>query len=450
MKGIGGLAGAVVWMGTALWAHPALAQSAMPLSLTIDEAISRGLEAAPRVAAAKAREASADATVVAESASRRPVITTSAGYLRTNHVEAFGLALPDGTFRTIFPDIPDNYQARAEADVPVYTAGRVAARVSAAKDGQSAASADRRSTEADLRLEIATAYWSLVTARESASVLDQALQRAAAAVSDARARVNAGFVPPSAALSAEAERARESVRLIQARHAAALAEVSLDRLIGADLDQPIATTSAIGTPDPAAAALAGTSVSDLTTRARHDRPELDGLRARAAALDASSEAARAALRPAVAAFGAVEPARPNPLFVPRVDQWKTSWDLGVNLSWSLWDGGRAEALAASSRAEATALRRQADDVDASIAVEIRQRLLDLDADRSAIAASVEAVTAATEAHRVVTERFRAGVSTSTEVLDAEVALLEAALEQTQLTAAERLDEARLRHAVGDR
>jgi len=450
MRGITGLVGAVAWIGTALWARPALAQSAMPLSLTIDQAISRGLEAAPRLAAAKAREASADATLVAESAGRRPVVSTSAGYVRTNHVDAFGLALPGGTFRTIFPDIPDNYQVRAEADVPVYTAGRVAALVSAAKEGQSAASADRRSTEADLRLEIATAYWSLVTARESASVLEQALQRAAAAVSDARARVDAGFMPPSALLSAEAERARESVRLIQARHAAALAEVSLDRLVGVDLGQPISTTSAITTPDPAATALAGASVSDLIARARRDRPELDGLHARAASLDAASDAARAALRPAVAAFGAVEPARPNQLFVPRIDQWKTSWNLGVNLSWSLWDGGRADALAASSRAQADALRRQAEDVDASIAVEIRERLLDLDADQAAVAASAEAVTAATEAHRVVTERFRAGVSTSTEVLDAEVALLEAALEQTQLTAAARLDEARLRHAVGDR
>jgi outer membrane protein TolC len=448
MRGIWSVASAVVWIGAVLWAGPALAQSAGPLPLTIDEAIGRGLEAAPRIAAAKAREAAADATVAAESAGRRPVVSTSAGYLRTNHVDAFGLALPNGTFRTIFPDIPDNYQARAEADVPVYTAGRVAALVTAAKEGQSAAAADRRSTEADLRLDIATAYWNLVTARESASVLDQALQRAVAAVSDARARADAGFVPPSDVLSAEAERARESVRLIQARHAAALAEVSLDRLIGVELGQPIVPTSAISQPDPTAAALARTTVSELIARARQDRPELDGLRARAAALDASSEAARAALRPAVAAFGAVEPARPNQLFVPRVDQWKTSWSVGVNVNWSLWDGGRGAALAAANTAQAEALRRQADDVEASIGVEIRQRLLDLDADRSAMSASAEAVTAATEAHRVVTERFRAGVSTSIEVLDAEVTLLETALEQTQLTAAERLDEARLRHAVG--
>src|SRR5579864_5313885 len=98
MRGIGGLASVMVWMGTALWAGPALAQSGTPLSLTIDEATSRGLEAAPRLAAARAMEASADATVVAQAAGRRPVVSTSAGYLRTNHVDAFGLALPGGPF----------------------------------------------------------------------------------------------------------------------------------------------------------------------------------------------------------------------------------------------------------------------------------------------------------------------------------------------------------------
>jgi len=42
------------------------------------------------------------------------------------------------------------------------------------------------------------------------------------------------------------------------------------------------------------------------------------------------------------------------------------------------------------------------------------------------------------------------VVTSTEVLDAEVALLEAELERTRLQAGLRLTEARLLRAVGDR
>jgi hypothetical protein len=47
-------------------------------------------------------------------------------------------------------------------------------------------------------------------------------------------------------------------------------------------------------------------------------------------------------------------------------------------------------------------------------VEVRQRLLDLASNRAALEASVEAVSASTEAQRVVGERFAAGVATSTD------------------------------------
>jgi outer membrane protein TolC len=240
------------------------------------------------------------------------------------------------------------------------------------------------------------------------------------------------------------------VQLIEARHAAALAEVTLDRLTGLDLGQPIAVTTAVEHPDAAATDLSHQPIPDLVARAKQGRLEGESLRRQADALDSSSDASRAATKPTVSASGAVEPARPNQLFVPRSDQWKTSWSAGVNVNWTLWDGGRARADAAANTAQADALRRQADDVDASIAVDVRRCLLDLDSDRAAVAAAAEAVAAASEAHRVVAERFRAGVASSTDVLDAEVTLLQASLDQTRLAAAARLDEARLLHAVGGR
>ena len=55
---------------------------------------------------------------------------------------------------------------------------------------------------------------------------------------------------------------------------------------------------------------------------------------------------------------------------------------------------------------------------------------------------------ATEARRVVQERFAAGVATSTDVLDAQVALLQAELDRTRALATMRLALARLDRAVG--
>jgi outer membrane protein TolC len=74
----------------------------------------------------------------------------------------------------------------------------------------------------------------------------------------------------------------------------------------------------------------------------------------------------------------------------------------------------------------------------------------VDTTKAALVASDEAVAAATEARRVLGERFRAGVATSTELLDGDVALLQAELEHTQLQASLRIAEARLIRTAGGR
>ena len=44
--------------------------------------------------------------------------------------------------------------------------------------------------------------------------------------------------------------------------------------------------------------------------------------------------------PQVSLGGGYDYARPNPRIFPRADRWDDSWDASVNLTWSLWDGGR--------------------------------------------------------------------------------------------------------------
>src|SRR5581483_322997 len=95
-----------------------------------------------------------------------------------------------------------------------------------------------------------------------------------------------------------------------------------------------------------------------------------------------------------------------------------------------------------------ALQEQLEDFDARLAVEVRQRLTDLTSARAAVEAATDAVRSATEARRVVGDRFNAGVATSTDVLDAQVALLQAQLDRTQAISNARLADARLTRALG--
>ena len=96
-----------------------------PMRLTLDQALTKAVEASHRLGEARARQAGAEATVVVRRKADDPTATASAGYTSTNHVDEFGIPQPNGALRVIYPDIPDNYRTRVELVWPVYTAGRV-------------------------------------------------------------------------------------------------------------------------------------------------------------------------------------------------------------------------------------------------------------------------------------------------------------------------------------
>ena len=419
------------------------------VTLALEDAIARGLAASPRVREVQARQGVTAATRDARSAMDRPVLSASSSYIRTNHVEEFGVPQSGGGTRILFPDIPDTYRLRADVVWPVWTGGRVDALVSSAQAEMRAATADASAIADDVTFEIAQAYWALVTARETVGVLDQSLQRTDAWVGDVQARLDAGLVSPHEVLSAKAQRARQQVQRIQATHTAAAAERELARLVGLP-GRGIDPISPVNRGDDAITTLAALPVADVVARARDARAERGAFAERQAAFRSAGDAAMAATRPQVTAIAALEPSRPDNRFVPRQDEWRTSWDLGINVTWALWDGGRARADRAIAQAQAQVLGHRLEEFDDRVAVDVQVRLSDIEAGRAAIAASEEGVSAATEALRVLQERYASGVATSTEVLDAHVAVLEASLERTQLQAALRVSEARLRRAVGVR
>ena len=178
------------------------------------------------------------------------------------------------------------------------------------------------------------------------------------------------------------------------------------------------------------------------------RDERRALAYRIKAADLQRAAAEGSRRPVVAVTGGFDYARPNPRIFPRADRWDDSWDAGVAATWSLWDGGRARAEATRADSVAVAARQRLEEFDSTLALEVRQRTLEIDSGRAAVAAATDAVRAASEARRVVAERYKAGVVAQPEVLDADVALLQAELDRSRAIAGVRFAEARLARALG--
>jgi outer membrane protein TolC len=413
------------------------AQTAVPTRLTLDEALARASANSHRLAEFGARESASGAVVEQRERADLPLVSAQAGYQRTNHVTPYGF-VTNGRLQILYPDAPDNWRARLDLQWPIYTGGRTQALEAAARAERGASGKDLAAARADLRLETTRAFWALVTATESVAVVDESVKRIEAQLADVRARYDAGFTPPNDVYTVESRVAQQRTLLIQARNNRDIARAELARLMGAPLDAAFEPDANLTSPGQA-----GPNPLLAPLRAEHDAQVL-----RVEAADALVDSAKADSRPFVSVGGGYDVARPNPKIFPREDVWHDSWDVGVNVSVTLWNGGRTAADVSEARFQADAARARLAELDSQIALEVQQRKLDLDSSRAQVDTASVAVRAATEARRVVAERFAVGVATSTDLLDAQVDQLQAELNRTQALANVKLAEAQLARALG--
>jgi len=413
------------------------------LPLTLDDAQARAVASSHRLAEGRARQQAAEAVVEVRRRSDDPTLTASAGYTRTNHIQEFGVPQPDGKLRVIYPDIPDNYRSRVELVWPVYTSGRTDALARAALAEVSATGADLAAARLDLRLEVTRAYWALVTARDTVRVLEQALATADRSLADVRTRVEAGLLPPNDVSRSEAQRARSELLLVEARGRVVVVSIDLARLLGLDPPVVIEPTEVLegAAPSPAEG-------SALIGEALAARPELAAIEQRTSGFDARLDAIAATRKPTVALASGYDLANPNQRIFPRQDTWQDSFDISLNVSWQFWDSGRAKADRAEALANQLVLQERRNEVASQIRSDVQRQLVDLATSRAALAPARLALTSARETRRVVSDRFEAGVATTLDVLDAQLAEMQAELDRTRVLADIRLSEARLSRIVG--
>ncbi len=425
------------------------AGAAAVVRLTVEEAVTRAIAASPGLARLSALQTAAEAEARGARADRWPQVDLGAGYTRRSEVPELAIFTPtDNPAQpvqrvVVFPNIQDNWRVRAGVAMPIWTWGRIGGQIEAAEQGKAAAGADLQAGRADLVLETKTAYWSLVTARESVRVLQEEMRAYDAHLADARNREKFGMAARNEVLAVQVERDRVELERLRAEAGSDVAEANLRRLLDLPPDarvEPAEPLAAAPVPLP--------DVEALVTAAQAARAERKALAARVAAADAITGAERASRLPQLAVTGGLTYANPNRDIVPPTTEWKDTWDVGVGLAWSVFDGGKRSANEARARAEADAVRAQLRDLDRGIRLDVTRRALELRTAAAQLAVAERSVDSAAESRRVAGNRYREGVIPSSELLDAEVAHEGAVLARTEAFASLRLAAAGLDRAVG--
>ena len=127
-----------------------------------------------------------------------------------------------------------------------------------------------------------------------------------------------------------------------------------------------------------------------------------------------------------------------------------AYSYGVQLTWSIFDGGNIIAQYKEAKANLDAVHARVRDTELTIWQDVQQAYLNMIAAEQQIGAAQKAVDSAQENFRLSQGRFDAGVGTIIELTDAQVALTQAQSNEAQALANYRIAIAQLERASGQR
>jgi outer membrane protein len=398
--------------------------------LTAADAAARAVEASFPVAAENARGRATKEAVNAADAAALPTVSASAAVAQRSSVPDFRLpfALPGQMPPVLVPDVDTTYGSSVRLQETLYGGGAIAGQRAAARHDLDASDAAREQAVADVRLAAQLAYWQAVAAHASVDAAQAQEERARHLLDDTDNLLDAGMAVQADVLAAKERAASAHVAVIRAQAASANLFDQLRSLLrladGIELDLADSLEGPLPSMPLAADALEPAALAH--------RPELAAAAARIAALRAREAVAKAPARPSVGLAAEWDYARPNTRYFPPLDEWKQSWSVGLQASWTLFDAGRTRAQVAASRATQEAAARDQDELVRGIRFDVRTRRRDLESALATVEAADAARAAARERERSARERHAAGLAIMTEVLDAETQL--AAAEQQEVDA----------------
>jgi outer membrane protein TolC len=412
-----------------------LASLAAARAETLTEAWDAAIAADRRLSAARRTTDAARESLAAAEGARAPRLTLEAGYQRLDEEPGALVTTPTATSKLPLAE-EDSRSYRAALSVPLYTGGRIARGIDAAQAGLEASDAEERRALADLKLAVAATYLDALRARRAHEVAARNVESLAAHARDVDGRHRRGLVARNQLLAAEVALADARQRALRAANRLDVAHAAYNRLLGRALTETVALA------EPDAPPPAG-EVEALTAQALRQRPELAASGEQARALRHQAAAERAAGYPQLE-LGLGQSYEENRYRDP-----ETLRSANLGLRWELYDGGVIRHRAAASARRAEALAEERADLESRVRLQVREAWLDAHETGRRVPVTREGVEQSEENLRVARARYREGLGTHTEVLDAES---QRTLSYTNYYSAvydAALAGLRLRHAVGE-
>ena len=349
--------------------------------------------------------AAAEEQLEAAKARRLPGLSFKTGYTARDNEPQLRATLGPTTMALPIEN-QYNYAYQATASIPLYTSGRITSGIDASSAMLKASEADKESVLLNLKMEVAEAYVSVLRAMRGLEVAKSHVVSLKAHERDVLALYKQGIVARNDRLASQVSLADARQQMIQIENNLDLAQAAFNRLLQRPLDQGTALEELTLENN-------NETLPVLTLKALDQRSELAALTKTIQALRNQATGVRAEDMPQIALAGGYGYQQNDYL----VDEGQ--WSVTLGLQWNLFDGGVSNHKANAIVRQANGLQQQYNDFASIISLQTRQAWLDTQETQKRLQVTSKAIAQAEENLKVNRNRYSSGLTTNTEVLDAE-------------------------------
>ncbi len=405
-----------------LLALPVLGQGSFAARLNLESAVEKALSKNPQIDLTASNVRAAEAKMREAKTGKKPVVDFSQSFTRSNNpVFVFGSLLEQGRFSASNfaidslnnPGAISNFRAAINVQVPLFDQHQTRSRVDQAEIAIRQAELRADAVRQKIRYEVIRAFYGSILGKEMLAVNKQAVGSAEANRKKTKDMVDVGMTTDADFLAADVELARAMQQSLEAESAFFITMASLNLLL---TDEPEVERDLVG--DLSEKYFPIDDQKSLIRIALENRPEYLIAQLQSQISQSRTRAVRDMKLPRVDAFGSFGHSSPY------IANGSTDYTVGVGLKYTLFDAGRKARVEQAAEAE-TAAEAEKRILANQITFEVVQAFQKYKTAKEKIQVSIKSITHADEAVRIVQDRYKFGLTTFTEVIRSETALVRA-------------------------
>lgn len=409
--------------------------------LTLQQSIELGLKNSRLIKISESVLRSSDEKVTEFTSQMLPKLSLSAGYTYMNLNDPTQIGFGPAPIQVQNPFYL--YGMQLSIQQPLFTGFQLSSSRSAAINTYEAISFEHQKNINNKALEIHTSFWNLFKAHKLVELTEEYLRSLDEELRITKNFLDNGLVTTNDYLRLKLQSSNTMLQLIDAKNNLALARATFNKSIGL----PLSDSTQIEIDFPVRQNL-DIQFSEMLSEAKTNRDEIKSSEYKLKSSEDRITAANSGWWPKLYAGGSFYLYNANAETFSISNEKLQLWMVGLSLNWDLWNWGYSSSKSEQAEQEMLQYKESLELLKDQIELEVYKAYLELNGQSEKIQVSQLAVASTQENFRITKDKYDNQLATTSDLIDAEVEMLNANSNLIIALADYELSKARLDLVVG--